>query len=585
MSSAMPSVVASEAADAGEAPKRPALSLKLDALSAMPPADPGYFGLLLDLMIGLADARAGVIARIGRSGCEPHVMATAGGAQLVDPLEASRAATVGHAHLVQGSGDQGRRIAVPLAAFEGDMAVAMLDPGAERAPFALALALERLELLAAVHRANLKDGGALPEMAVVQCLARRGAPAVRTQGFADAAMEYLGAAALAVGRVNGGRVSRVAFARHAAVAGTSAMASAVRAAIGRRLDEAAPPHGVQQLAGRVEDAWIVSLIHDGSRTVGAIAFTPPADAVSRDLLVRRAGRLAEVAGPWFAAGARGQTINERWAEIAADPRRKAAIVVCLIVGASLLAVPLPDRVATPFRLEALENRTVTAPFDGQLEVVHVKPNDRVAAGATVLAKLATRELDMILASHEASRASALAERAIAQQAQKPSEARAAELKVQKADAEIAITKFRKSLAEIKSPIDGTVVKADVQRQAGSVVSRGQVLFEVADPRALEVDLLVPDEDIARIAAGQTGVLSPAAEPGASYAFRVERIHPVSEQVGSRTVFRVRATLEGERPARLKTGMEGAARVHTGWAPAGWLMVRDIVYTVRRWLWV
>lgn len=585
MSSALPSAVTGGAVGVVGAPQRPALSLKLESLSAMPPASPSYFGLLLDLMIGLADARAGVIVRLGQSGREPHVLATAGGAQLVDSLEASRVAAVGHAHLLQGSGDQERWIAVPLAALEGGVEVALLDPGAERVPFALALALERLELLAAVHRANLRDGGTLPEMAVVQRLARRGSPATRMQGFADAAIEHLGAAALVVGRVNGGRVSRVVFARRAAVAGTSAMASAVRAAIGRRLDEAASPHGAQQLAGQVEDAWIVSLVRDGSQTIGAIAFSPPADGESRDLLVHRADRLADAAGPWFAAGARGQTINERWAEIAADPRRNAAMAVGLILGASLLCVPLPDRVSTPFRLEALENRTVTAPFDGQLEVVFARPNDRVSASATVLAKLATRELDMMLASHEASRASALAERAIAQQAQKPSEARAAELKVQKADAEIAITKFRKSLAEIKSPIDGTVVKADVQRQAGSVVSRGQVLFEVADPRALAVDLLVPDEDIARIAAGQTGVLSPAAEPGASYAFRVERIHPVSEQVGTRTVFRVRATLEGERPARLKTGMEGAARVHTGWAPAGWLMVRDVVNTARRWFWV
>lgn len=105
-----------------------------------------------------------------------------------------------------------------------------------------------------------------------------------------------------------------------------------------------------------------------------------------------------------------------------------------------------------------------------------------------------------------------------------------------------------AFALILVPFETIVVKADVQRQAGSV-------------------------------------LSPAAEPGASYEFRIERIYPVAEAAGQRNAFRVRARFDGPVSDRLKPCMEGAARIRVGTAPLGWLMVRDMVEAVRRWLWV
>jgi hypothetical protein len=47
-------------------------------------------------------------------------------------------------------------------------------------------------------------------------------------------------------------------------------------------------------------------------------------------------------------------------------------------------------------------------------------------------------------------------------------------------------------------------------------------------------------------------------------------------VGTRTVFRSHAVFDGPLSPRLKTGMGGAARVHTGYAPFRWLMIRDTV---------
>jgi len=51
------------------------------------------------------------------------------------------------------------------------------------------------------------------------------------------------------------------------------------------------------------------------------------------------------------------------------------------------------------------------------------------------------------------------------------------------------------------------------------------------------------------------------------------------------VFRARAFFDGPLAPRLKTGMEGAARVNAGYAPFGWLMIRDAVNAARSWLWI
>ncbi len=558
---------------------RPSLTTKLDELFNASSSEADYGSCLLDLMVGLSDAKAGSI--VEQQGEAVALWARCGGAQPAELRVITSAAAVGYAHVAPAlaparAGSAGL-IIVPLAPRTGQAAAAILELGAERAPFALALALERLELLSAVHRGHIAHHGRADEhAALMQRLVGAGSSAQRLQGFADGASERLGGAPLAVARVYGWRIGQLRLAKQSTVAGTSAVASAVRIAVGQRLDGKAGASG---------DGWLVAVARDGQRVVGALAVQRPTDAATSDLLAHRLDRLAEAAAPYFDASARASTMAERWVHLSADPKRRQYALAVAGGIALMLVCPMPDRVAAPFRLEAIEHRTVTAPYDGQLETVLVKANDSVTSGQTVLAKLATRELDLTLASNEAIRASALTERAIAQNAQKPAEARAAELKAMKAEAEIAITKFRKGLAEVKSPIDGTVVKADVQRQAGSVVSRGQVLFEISDPRALAVDILVPDEEIGRIVVGQAGVLSPAAEPGASYGFKIDRVHPASEMVGTRTVFRVRATLDGAAPSRLKTGMEGAARVHTGYAPFGWLMIRDVVNAVRRWLWI
>lgn len=598
------------------ASSRPSLSSSLDALGQAIGDDVSYDRQLLALMVGLADAAAGAILEADDAIVIRAQTADDAAVPLPDADVIHAAATKGHAHLLDRPqlGDGAVRapaIVVPVVARRGRSAVAILTLATAGTPFSRALALERLELLSAAHRAHMGVGGsaggrgagASVDVALVAALVGAGSPKLRARAFVDQLQKHLcligapAASTVGLARVDGARVRLVALSGQSDMARTSTLVADLRAqitdAIGAAVD-AAPAPGVSgqgdngsgpAVRERRYARAVTSLVSSDGGVVGAITVTGLGVGTDVARIETELRRVADAIGPALLASERARTFAEHRAAFATDKRRSAWLIAAGCGAMVALALPMPERAAAPFRMEALEKRTITAPFDGQLDSVSVRVNDTVKAGTTVLAKMSTRELDLTLAANEAVRASALSERATAQQALKPAEAKAADLKAERAAADIAVTRFRKSLAEVKAPIDGIVVKADVQRQAGSVLSRGQVMFEIADPRTLVADILVPDEEIVRIAVGQTGVLSPAAEPGASYEFRIERIYPVAEAAGQRNVFRVRARFDGPVSDRLKPGMEGAARIRVGTAPVGWLMVRDMVEAVRRWLWV
>jgi multidrug resistance efflux pump len=150
---------------------------------------------------------------------------------------------------------------------------------------------------------------------------------------------------------------------------------------------------------------------------------------------------------------------------------------------------------------------------------------------------------------------------------------------------VALLEHRLAMADIRAPVDGTLVAGDLRRSLGQPVQRGQVLFEVALPGPLRAEVLVLDEHIPAVAPGQRVRLSPAAEPGRVRIATVLRVRPMAEVVAGRNVFRVIAALEETEAEGLRPGMEGWARIETG--PSTWLafLLRDPVRWVRRQFWI
>lgn len=269
------------------------------------------------------------------------------------------------------------------------------------------------------------------------------------------------------------------------------------------------------------------------------------------------------------------------------PRRRGAMIAAAILGVvGLLALlPRPVEVPAPFVLQPERARSVTAPFDAILEASAAQPGDAVQEGVTPLARLNAREVELELAAARARVANDRREAAVARAAGEPAKEQIALLAARRAEAQVGLLEYRLGLADIRAPVDGTIVAGDLRRSLGQPVTRGQVLFEIALPGPLRAEVLVLDEHVPLVAPGQRVRLSPAAEPGNVRLGTVERVRPMAEVVQGRNVFRVITVLEEPEQAGLRPGMEGWARVET--APSSWLgwLLRDPVRWVRRQFWI
>ncbi|MGN6583106.1 MAG: efflux RND transporter periplasmic adaptor subunit, partial [Rhizobiaceae bacterium] len=107
---------------------------------------------------------------------------------------------------------------------------------------------------------------------------------------------------------------------------------------------------------------------------------------------------------------------------------------------------------------------------------------------------------------------------------------------------------------IGSPMDGLILRRD--GETGEIAEVGQVLFRVGVPKPLQVVAEVNEEDIPRVAIGQTVLFRTDAFPGRRLEGRVGEITPMGD-VNAKT-FRVKMALPDDTP--LKPGMSVEANI-------------------------
>jgi RND family efflux transporter MFP subunit len=109
---------------------------------------------------------------------------------------------------------------------------------------------------------------------------------------------------------------------------------------------------------------------------------------------------------------------------------------------------------------------------------------------------------------------------------------------------------------IASPMDGVVLRRD--GEIGEIAETGQVLFRVGVPKPLQVVAEVNEEDIPRVAVGQTVLLRTDAFAGRRLDGKVHEITPMGDAVAK--TYRIRIALPDDTP--LHVGMSVEANVVT-----------------------
>jgi RND family efflux transporter MFP subunit len=123
---------------------------------------------------------------------------------------------------------------------------------------------------------------------------------------------------------------------------------------------------------------------------------------------------------------------------------------------------------------------------------------------------------------------------------------------------------------IKAPMDGVVLRQDAE--VGEIAEQNQILFRVGMPTPLQVTAEVNEEDIPRVAVGQTALLRTDAFPSRRLTGRVREITPFGDPVAK--TYRIRIDLPDDTP--LKPGMSVEANVVTREKPNALLVPADAV---------
>lgn len=243
--------------------------------------------------------------------------------------------------------------------------------------------------------------------------------------------------------------------------------------------------------------------------------------------------------------------------------------------------------------------TLVSEVVGRVEEVLVKEGDRVAKGQVLLrldAESSRAELEQLRANREQSELNIERQRvnrdaAIAklrryedlrrnglieatrfdelatQRDLAEVELRNSHKAVQQASAQLEQSRQRLAKTEIRAPIDGRVTQVSIKRGETAVPSAmsiaGGSLMVIADTRSIFAEVNVDETDIARVGAGQTARIVPAAFPDKSLNGVVEQIALAPKQnPGQSRTYPVRIRLDRTDGVTFHPGMSARAEIAT-----------------------
>ena len=262
-------------------------------------------------------------------------------------------------------------------------------------------------------------------------------------------------------------------------------------------------------------------------------------------------------------------------------KRRLLAAAALAFGFAAL-VPLENPVSGRARIEGAEQRVLVAPTDGFVKTAHVRPGDRVLAGAPLVdlleadLRLERERWSSQLAQHENAYAAAMAgsDRVTAATSM---------ARIGEAQAQLALVDEQLARGRITAPFDALVIDGDLSQSIGAPVRQGDKLLTLATTGRHRVIVEVDEVDIERVQPGQTGQLSLSSLPFGGDALVVERIAPLAKAVDGRNVFEVEARLAEPRPD-LRPGLLGRAQIVAGRAPLLWAWTQHALLRLRVALW-
>lgn len=273
-----------------------------------------------------------------------------------------------------------------------------------------------------------------------------------------------------------------------------------------------------------------------------------------------------------------------WEKLAGPTNAGLKVIVLLLLAGIAYATIANGtyRVTATTNVEGSVQRVISAPFQGFIADVSVRPGDTVKAGAPI-ARLDDRDLRLERLKVLAQREQYSKQYREAMANRDRSQTKVLGSLIEQQEAQLQLLDEQLSRTAISAPFDGVIVSGDLSQQLGAPVERGQVLFEVAPLESYRVVLQVNERDIADVKVGQTGRLTLSSLPGETIEFRVEKITPVNTAKEGRNFFRVEA-IPLSATDNVRPGMEGVGKIEVDQRKLISIYTRDLVNWARLWLW-
>jgi multidrug resistance efflux pump len=259
-----------------------------------------------------------------------------------------------------------------------------------------------------------------------------------------------------------------------------------------------------------------------------------------------------------------------------------AVTISLLL-AVFFFVKVPYRVEGNFLLKSDDVAFLTAPYDGFISDVHVRPGDVVEPGGALLAlDTADLELEESASMADLNRNQREAEKARA--AQSLAEMRIAEALAAQSEARLNLVRHRLAQAVIRTPFKGVVVEGDLRERLGAPVKQGDALSKIARVDTLYVEAKVSERDIQDILGRDRGEIAFVSQPKLKYPVRIERIEPAAFPENEGSVFLVRCVFEEGIETWWRPGMGGLCKLNVDNRTLFWIFTHRTVDVLRMWFW-
>ena len=263
-------------------------------------------------------------------------------------------------------------------------------------------------------------------------------------------------------------------------------------------------------------------------------------------------------------------------------RRIAVIAAAVLIPVILIFFPWNLKVGGSAYVMPTRSAKVNAEVEGIIAETRVREGDFVRRG-DVVATLRSDEYLLNLSDARARHDIISREILRAQAVSGAAQAQMERVKLDQTEREIKVYQTRLEQTQIKAPIDGVIVTSRPEEKIGRFIQRGETFCETADVDPIVVELLVPEDDIGLVSAGQEVWLKANAFPSEKFTGRVNQISPEARDEQGSRMFVVRADVSNPERS-LRTGMLGRAKVLTGYRSAGYVLFRLPLRWLRTKIW-